>query len=318
MSRGSKKSNGKNEISQGISADYGNHVGKLIELARKLSNWAEVNRRYLLASATVFFIFGTTYSIMLLDISVAEIRYWPIATMMIGIIPLSVLYSAINLRVMADASGADMPLSLALKTSVFAALAESLPIPGGAIVRSVSLTRAGSTLGASVELVVAFAVLWIGCAALGAAFALRSLGLASMLIGLGATSAIIATTLWITLQYSMRIAIVALTLRFLGLVLVSVRVGLVFIALGLAFDWIDTLAFTFAIVTGSAAAIIPAGIGISEGISAGLASLVSVAPAGAFLAVAISRAMGLAFNVAAAAVISLSTSSDSVGKGETK
>ena len=49
----------------------------------------------------------------------------------------------------------------------------------------------------------------------------------------------------------------------------------------------------FATIAGSAAAIAPAGLGVSEILSAALAPIVSVGPATAFLAVALNRIIGL-------------------------
>lgn len=278
---------------------------RAIAFAKALRGWAQRHRLPLLGFAFAFFIGGTALSLAHLDLDLAQTNPVPLALLFAGIAPLAILYSAINLQVMARASGADMPLGLALKTSVFAGLAEVLPIPGGAIVRSAALTQAGAKVTNSVELVLAFALLWIAVTATGGGFALWHTGLLAILATLASGGASLAITAWIARRYGMRTALTALALRLLGLLLTVVRVALALMALGIAFQWSDTFAFAFAIVAGTASAIVPAGLGLSEGLSALLANALAIAPAGAFLAVALSRVIGLVVNCLCAAAISL-------------
>ena len=258
-----------------------------------------------LAVAAIFFLGGAIWSIASLDLAPGDIAIGPLAILLAAIIPATLAYSAVNLMLMARAAGTDMTFADSLRTNVFASLAELLPVPGGAIVRSHALVKSGSKLSHSVELVVGFGLLWIACAAVGAALSLQAASSAALPVAVISALATLVITGWIAARFGFAVAMAALALRILGLGLMAVRVGLAFAAIGLAIDWSDTLAFTFAIIAGTASAIVPSGLGVSEGLAAIVAAPANVAPAGAFLAVALSRLLGLAVNAIAAGLFSL-------------
>lgn len=280
-------------------------VARTLSIAHAVRGWTQRHRTVLLTLAFAGFMAGTIVSLTQLDFDPARTRPGPLALLALVLVPITLLYSAINLQVMAQATGTKIALIPALRTSVIAGLAELLPIPGGAIVRTAALTKAGAKVTSSVELVLAFALLWIAVSATGGAMAMWHTGAPAIATALASAGASAMLTLWIARRYGWRTAVLALVLRVLGLLLTVLRVGLALMALAVAFQWSDTFAFGFAIVAGTASAIIPAGLGLSEGLSALLASALATSPAGAFLAVALNRIVGLIVNWLAATIFSL-------------
>lgn len=280
-------------------------LARAVSFARILRAWAQQHRTALLLLALAAFVTGSLASWAQLDFDPARIRSGPLAVLVGVLIPATILYSAVNLQVMARAAGARIALLPALRTSVLAGLAELLPIPGGALVRTAALTQAGAKVTASFELVLAFALLWIAVSALGGSLALWHTGPAAIAASFASAAASAALTAWIARRYGLRAALLALLLRVVGLLLTVLRVGLALMVLAVAFDWSAGFAFAFAIVAGTASAIVPAGLGLSEGLSALLASALAISPAGAFLAVALNRLAGLLVNCLIAAAFSL-------------
>lgn len=277
----------------------------LMGAARALHERARRWRRTILVLAALGFAGGFFWSLSALSISWRDIELAPMLLLAAVIVPLSLAYSAINMQLMGRAIGSRIGFWSGLRTSAYAQVAELLPIPGGAIVRTAALMKEGGRTAESAGLVLAFALLWIACAGVGAGIALASLGLAAtILLGVGAIM-VVAIVTWLTNQYGLHIAVAALALRVIGIALVTARVVTAFAILGLAIGAVDALAYAFAIILGSAASIVPAGLGVGEALSALIAQPTQFAPAAAFLAVAISRMIGIAVNMLVAAAASL-------------
>lgn len=256
----------------------------------------------LLVLALAIFAGGAALSIDRLALKPSDIVLAPLVLLALGVVPAAIAYSSINMMLMGKAVGAPIGFVEGLRISVFAQVAELLPIPGGAIVRTAALMNRGAGTLRSTGVVLAFALLWVSVAAVGGGLALLDTGIAGqglLVVGLAGSIGICA---WLTNRFGWRIALPALGLRLFGIALVSVRTVLAFAAIGLALGWSDSLAFAFGIILGSAASIVPAGLGIGEGISALLAVPLSVAPEAAFLAVGLARLVGFAGNMIGVAI----------------
>lgn len=256
----------------------------------------------LLVLALAIFVGGAALSIDRLALKPSDIVLAPLVLLALGVVPAAIAYSSINMMLMGKAVGAPIGFVEGLRISVFAQVAELLPIPGGAIVRTAALMNRGAGTLHSTGVVLAFALLWVSVAAVGGGLALLDTGIAGqglLVVGLAGSIGICA---WLTNRFGWRIALPALGLRLFGIALVSVRTVLAFAAIGLALGWSDSLAFAFGIILGSAASIVPAGLGIGEGISALLAVPLSVAPEAAFLAVGLARLVGFAGNMIGVAI----------------
>lgn len=251
----------------------------------------------LLVLAAGGFALGCALSLRDLPLSVADIQWLPLAVLLLVLAPLNIAYSAANLVLMGQAAKAQIPFRHAVMVSAWAQLAELLPIPGAAIVRTGALVQAGATMRRSAEIVLLCSVLWItmAAAAAGLAFPARGwLGLTLLTGGIGATALL---TLALSRRCSARIALFAIGLRLAGLALVAVRLTVSFLVIGVVLPGFSALAFTLATILGSAASLVPAGLGVGEGLSALFAAPLGVLPAAAFLAAAISRLSGLAANL---------------------
>ncbi|MEP2737176.1 MAG: hypothetical protein ABJP34_12870 [Erythrobacter sp.] len=272
-----------------------------------LSQWAKRAKAPLarfripiLILAAIAFVIGMIWSISALGLKWSDVALAPIALLALVIAPLSVAYSAVNMQLMGKAIGTKIGFLYGAQISAFAQIAELLPIPGGAIVRTAALMKSGGKTGNSAGLVVAFALLWIACAAAGCGLALLHISPAAYAPLIGGVTLIAGIVLWLGTSFGWAIAISALFLRILGLSIVSLRVIVAFAVIGIAVGAQDALAFAFALILGSAASIVPAGLGIGEGLSALMAGAVEVDPAAAFIAAAIGRLVGLAVNMCAA------------------
>jgi hypothetical protein len=121
----------------------------------------------------------------------------------------------------------------------------------------------------------------------------------------GAVAAAICAWLWH--RAGLQLALLVLLHRLFGLVLFAARLMLSFVALSLSVPLLDTLPFAFASIAGSASSIAPAGLGVGEAMAGMIAHSVAVAPAAAFLAVAINRIGGLAATAVVASILELAS-----------
>jgi uncharacterized membrane protein YbhN (UPF0104 family) len=188
-----------------------------------------------------------------------------------------------------------MPIRRATIISAYAYLAELLPLPGGAVIRTGALVRAGGTLRDSSMLVLLTAVLWVALAMMGAGLTLvpTSIGLAWPLMLIG-TIGVGGVLQWLWAKAGYRTALLTLVHRIAGIAITALRLKFAFAALGVSIGLIETFPFVLALLMGSASSIAPAGLGVSEALAALAATTGQIPPATAFLAVGIDRLMCLA------------------------
>jgi len=261
-----------------------------------LDAWRSWSVRYhkpLLALAMAIFVAGSIWSIRSLELPAQQLNGMALA-MLVCMSPLSLVYSGVGLQLMAKTAGTRISFGKSVVTSALAILAEALPIPGGAIVRTGALMKAGVGLGEGAGLVLLTAVLWIMLGALGAGLAIlgsaKAAGWVLVAVGLVGT---LGSAGWLWRQAGAKLALLLLVHRLSGIVLIAVRLYLAFLVLGLTIPVVQTLPFVLALIAGSAAAIAPAGLGISEALAALAATAVAVPPAAAFLAVGLDRVVNL-------------------------
>lgn len=261
-----------------------------------LDAWRNRSLRFhkpLLALAIAIFTAGTIWSVRDLQLSAQQFDGTALV-MLFCLSPLSLAYSGVGLQLMARAAGTRISFGKSIVTSAIAILAETLPIPGGAIVRTGALMKAGAGLGTGAGLVLLTAVLWIMLGALGAGLALlgsnTSAGWTLVVVGIGGTFVSLGC-LW--RQSGILLALLIFVHRLSGIVLVAFRLYLAFRVLGVTFPFVQSMPFVLAMIAGSAASIAPAGLGISEALAALAAATVAVPPAAAFLAVGLDRLVHL-------------------------
>lgn len=244
---------------------------------------------------------GAAYSISRLDIRWSDIATTPLLMNLFFVQPAIVALAAITLRLSGLAVGAQIALMPAARAVGYATFAEILPLPGGALVRGAALVRAGADIGRAARIVTVTAFLSLALIVAVAASALTFLGTPEALPL--AVAGLIATVffgwrihrsagLWLTA------AIVAIRL---GTVAASgVSVYLALRTLSEAGTLTEALIVSVSGTLGSVVTIVPAGLGIGEGIAAALATLTGIAPAAAFLALALHRTLALLASLVAA------------------
>lgn len=257
----------------------------------------------LTALAAIVFVGGAVWSFSQLGLSFADLNLGA-AAILAALVPLSLLYGGFGLVLLARMARTSIPLGKAIPFSIYAALAEALPLPGGAIVRTGALVSSGARIVQSSVLVIVTAVLWVALAAAGAGLFLVSVGeqWGLVLAALGST-AVVGICLWLLSRTGLKITFLMLVHRLVGMLLMAIRLKIAFLVLGSNLSLANTLPFAFASIAGSAAAIAPAGLGISESLSALLANVAATTPAAAFLAVALSRIVGLIVTAIAATLV---------------
>lgn len=268
----------------------------VFHLPQALDTWRSGWRRLhmpLLALAVAVFAAGTVWSVHQLDLTARHLNRTALFALLLFAL-LSLVYSGAGLQLMAKAAGTRIPFGKSITTSAVAILAEALPIPGGAIVRTGALMKAGAGLGAGAGLVLLTAVLWIMLGALGAGLAIRESNaiVGSILAAAGAVGTLVSVG-WLWRQAGYGLALLLLVHRLSGIALIAARLYLAFLVLGLSVPFAQLLPFVLAMIAGSSAAIAPAGLGVSEALAALAAGAVAVAPAAAFLAVGLDRLANL-------------------------
>lgn len=260
-------------------------------------------------AATVFAV-GLAISVSRLELAAGDIVWGYIALCALVFVPVAFLYGAVNFMIMARGAGASVSFKSAFKTSCVAQFAEFLPIPGGAIVRGGALMRQGTRAASAAAHVTVNAVLWVACAALAGGLSLGIQHPIALAIALCGGVGALACTAWLASRAGLGIAISALAMRVVGLFIAGARLFASFAAIGFAVAWLDLYPFVFATIAGSAAAIAPGGLGISEGIAAALALLSTIPPEAAFLAVGLNRLIGFAISGIATGIITFSSNSE--------
>jgi hypothetical protein len=280
-------------------------VARLFAFAQSARRALGAYRGPIFAICAVLFCAGFWVSAGRLELAFGDLALRYIALSALVFIPVSMIYGALNFMVMARGAGITIPFGKSLKISCVAAFAEFLPIPGGALVRGGAMIREGSGAVDAGLHVTVNALLWISCSAVAACFALGIWQPVALAIGAGGVLGVAACSVWLIGRAGLGIALAALFMRVIGLGIAGARLIAAFLAIGVAIEFFDLYPFVFATILGSAASIAPGGLGISEIVAASIATLSTVPPEAAFLAVGLNRLIGFAVSGIATGIITL-------------
>ena len=214
-------------------------------------------------------------------------------------IPATVYLNALEFQLTAKLIRRPFNLAQSAEITVIGSVANMLPIPGGTMVRVAALKSAGASLKAGTAATLLVSVLWIGIAfiysglwvfGLGDALWPR-LGPAFIFGGIAALAVSVALCFTLTENKSV---VAYLALNKMALVLVdATRMYLCFRVLGLDGTFAQASVLTVSSVMGAAVSIVPAGLGIREGVAALLGPVVLLAASSAFLSTSLNRIVGL-------------------------
>jgi uncharacterized membrane protein YbhN (UPF0104 family) len=226
----------------------------------------------------------------------------------VALVPLMVSLNAAEYRLSGRYIGLEIRWRKALEITVLGSAANMLPIPGAVLVRSAALAQHGSSLARGSGVTFAFAGSWIATACLYSGAFLWAVGqphygFPIVVVGGVALVAFCALTVF---KYEQTLAMAGAAL-IIKLAVVACEAGQLFLccqALGLEVTFADASAMQLSALAGSAFAIVPAGLGVREGVGALLAELIGLGRARGFLAVALNRVCNMAVLIPVALILS--------------
>lgn len=267
---------------------------------RSLSFIRDATRRWripLTVLGFVIFVVGISVSVLSLDLRLSDLKMLPLLVVFFVLSPVMLAIGAVTLQISAHVVGVSLGFRHSFVAVAAAGVAEMLPIPGGALVRGATLVKSGASIGESGWIVTITALLTLCLSIAFAAGALLYYGHSSglpvliiSLVGLGVCMFVIAR------RSTAMVILPIVAIRLLTLLVGTIRMIASFAALGVSIAPIKAVLFIVSTTLGSAVSIIPAGLGIGEGIAVALAALVDVPIGLAFLAVALNRIIGLLFS----------------------
>ncbi|MEO2048072.1 MAG: hypothetical protein ABGX16_16070 [Pirellulales bacterium] len=256
---------------------------------------ASYSRLIMLVFLTLFLI-GIYISSQVSGVTFADLCFVPFLGVFFGALVTNT-FSAWGLQLIASYSSVHLPFREAILVTSFGHLSNLLPIPGSMIVRGGALVTRGATMKQSATGITLAGLLWIGMAGLlsGLSLAIQGESLGWIMIIL--CSVVLLIAIWgLALQGNPRLVAAFLLQRTAMLITMVLRFWLGFRAVNASASLIECATFVVAGVFGVIVAIVPAGLAVSEGIAAALASLTVLSPATTFIVVALNRIVGLFSN----------------------
>jgi hypothetical protein len=268
------------------------------QVARTIVQAVQRHRSWWFAAAALLFVGGCIVSVQQLHLNLVDLHVGPATAILIVLGPITLVHGAAALHLLALGSGVSLKFSGAFRSNCAAQFAEILPLPGGAIVRIGALVAAGVPARRGAALVLMSALLWGFVAGTLASLALFKLSGDRQFLVAGIAGVIVVGLVVARMVKLVGIGIAGalLALRLTGCILLAARLMLSFAAIGRPEPATTAFVLGLATVAGSAAGIVPAGVGLSELVGAALATTVNVDPFAAFLAIGLDRLLGLISN----------------------
>jgi hypothetical protein len=217
------------------------------------------------------------------------------AILLVGV-PLTILLNALEFVLSGRMISVSIAPIKALEVTIIGSAVNMLPLPGSTMVRIAALKLSGAGYKKSTVVTLLFAIVWIGAAFLLAGLVLGIffggiLGYFMAVMGLAAL--IIAGMVTRNTKSRWKNYMWLLVLKFCMVMLDAVRIYWCFWALDIEVNLPQASVFVISSVVGSAASIVPAGLGVRELISAGIAPFVGIAASAGFLTATLNRIVGL-------------------------
>jgi len=226
----------------------------------------------------------------------SRIEFLPLVLLLLIGVPVTIVLNAAEFRAMLEAACVPAPWRMALEVTIYTSAANMLPIPGGVITRLGGMRAQGVGMKQGSWLILLFAGMWAGAAFLlsGAAILLRNALLGAPFL---ATGAVLLALSIVSLRRQNashgligKILLIRITLQLVEMA----RLMLAFRALGTGLTLAHAAVFAISSFVGTAVSIVPAGLGISEGVVALLSPVIGLNPATGFVAAAINRVVVMA------------------------
>jgi uncharacterized membrane protein YbhN (UPF0104 family) len=277
--------------------------------------------RLLLTVASIAMVVGAVFALREGAFSIRDLRWAPLLLAALVGVPLTAMTNAGEYWLSARAAGLTLRPLEALRTTVLATAANLLPLPGGPLVRIQALRTGGIGGRVSTQVTAAAGASWVAvaglAAALGGAITGAPRGAVIPLTVLGVLAGIAGVLLLrtsVAADRDWRLVAGQLVVVELGSVLISAaRLYLLLLAIGAPATGSGALVLALAGVLATAVGIVPAGLGVREGLSALLAVAVALPAATGFAVSVLDRVVGLVVAAPLALVLTAIGSDRNVG-----
>jgi uncharacterized membrane protein YbhN (UPF0104 family) len=283
-------------------------TSRLAGLQQTLQKNKRFIRKVAMGLATVFLIVGLIYSYNMQPQVLQNLQWRPIIVLAAIGVPLTLWLNAVEFRILARLNRIQMPMVKALEVTVIGSAANMLPLPGSTIVRVAALKAAGSPLVRGTSSTILGGVIWVSVAFGYAGLWMLGLGtgfIAPAFIAIGGLVLIGSVFWWLKLDGSFRLFAWMFATKLLLVFTDSARIYLCFASLGVSASFAQISGLAVAGVLGSAVSIVPAGLGVREGVSAALSPIVGLVSVLGFMAAFINRLVGLSVLAPVASYLSI-------------
>lgn len=253
-------------------------------------------RAFVLIAAVLLFCGGMAVSISEEPELVGRLDWGPALLVILAFVPATILLNALEFAVSAKMIGRKIGFVKATEITIIGSAANFLPIPGSTLVRIAGLKAAGAGYRDGVSATLLIAAIWVGIAFLyaGAWIATIDAGFVGLLfIAIGAVGLTASVTLAVQVSRGWKVPAQATAIKAFAVLTDAARIYFCLWALGVDATFAQASAFTVSGVVGSAVSIVPAGLGVREAVSAGIAPIVGLTVAAGFLSASLNRLLGL-------------------------
>lgn len=261
-------------------------------LYQQIKRWAQKNRLWILLLAACVFLGGIIIAVRYLGLNWSDISFGPVLIILLLTAPISACFNSFELRLCARATGNDIMFLDALRIVTTATIANILPVPASFAIRGAALVSAGATIGAAGRILFIAGLMWLSLASAVSGVAIFS-GALAILIGAGGLFGSFCLALWISKLSTVRIALGFILIRVIMLGILVVQLKLCFAAIGQLVSLPDAAVYAVSGVIAAVVAIVPAGLGLTEGFGALLAEIAGASPSAAFLSLSLNRIFAL-------------------------
>lgn len=270
-------------------------VQKIVGLHRSINRFGKQQRWPILSVAFVILLAGTGWSIHSMQISWQAVDWRPLVALVGLAIPLAILFHGLEFQLCAMAVRRTITLRRAIGVTSLGTVANLLPLPASVALRAKALSDAGASLKDVGAILGLAAGLWAFLALMVTALSLPASALTIGLLGMGGVgTAVCAGILCGRSGSALTLGLITIRVAMIGVFIG--RILLCFSIFDLEAGLADASVLSGAGILGNAAAIVPAGLGISELAGAALATLRDGSAAAAFLALTLNRVLGLAIH----------------------
>lgn len=220
--------------------------------------------------------------------------------------PATLALNTAELRVIASLAGTSFGWAQSLRISLVGSLANLLPVPGAAAVRTTALVRDGVKVGRAAEASLLAAGVWAAAATLvtGIALAAAGAGLGALLVVIAGIG-LLAVAVWRSVRRAgSRSTVTLLAVETATLMVSGLRVALGYGVLRQTVGAAEALVIGSSQVVAALIGLAPGGLGLRELIAGGLATLVDRSADIAIAATVVDRLtgqIGLALTIAVVA-----------------